>query len=123
MDKSELTRKLTLGGPVRYRKLRGHVVAMNDLNQTVTIELNGLNYPNVPYEDVKPYNANTLSLDESRRINLACEKEYEQLKANRAGQQALNTCLRKWHEEGVGVSFLSMVSGSTKQKLKKRGII
>ena len=41
----QLSNKFTLGGPVLYKNHRGHVVAMNDLNHTLTIEVDGVNHP------------------------------------------------------------------------------
>lgn len=51
----QLSNKFTLSGPVLYKNQRGHVVAMNDLNHTLTIEVDGVNHPNVKYDEVDKY--------------------------------------------------------------------
>lgn len=124
VNREELNRKFTLGGPVSFRHQRGHVVGMNDLNNTVTIELNGLSYPNVPYEEVKPYNANVERVwTDTKKLNLAFRSEYEHLKKVNASAKRLDRCLREWHARGVGTQYLIMESGRTKKTLIKRNVL
>lgn len=124
MNKSELTRKFTLGGPVSFRHQRGHVIGMNDLNNTVTVELNGLSYSNVQYDEVKPYNANVeRKWTNTQELNLKFKSDYHRLQYANASQARLDRCLREWHAKGVGIQYLIMVSGHTKKTLVERNVL
>ncbi len=124
MDKKKLTRKFTLGGPILYKGLRGHVIYMNDSNDTCTIDLNGLKYTDVPYEDVDEYNAASAKFHgHTQALNLKFKSDYHRLQYAGASQQRLDRCLREWHAEGVGISYLIMVSGHTKKTLIERGVL
>ena len=53
---SDLTKHFLFGGPVRYHNKRCHVVAMNDLLHTVTLEHNGEIIPKpIKSEEVETY--------------------------------------------------------------------
>lgn len=62
MTDKQLTSLFLFGGPVQYHNHRCHVVAMNDLLKTVTLEFNRKIIPDVRPGEVKPY-------DETRRSN------------------------------------------------------
>lgn len=55
MNYDELTEHFLFGGPVKYDNKRCHVVGMNDLLKTVTLECNGENIPVVKPKEVGPY--------------------------------------------------------------------
>lgn len=62
MNYDKLKYYFLFGGPVKYHNHRCHVVAMNDLLKTVTLELDRRTIPGVKPEEVKAY-------DEIRRSN------------------------------------------------------
>lgn len=62
MKYSDLTDHFLFGGPVKYHDQRCHVVAMNDLLQTVTLECNGKVIPKpVKPEEVGTYDETEVS--------------------------------------------------------------
>lgn len=62
MTYDDLTKRFLFGGPVQYHNHRCHVVAMNDLLETVTLEFNRKIIPDVRSWEVEKY-------DEVRRSN------------------------------------------------------
>lgn len=61
MKYSDLTDHFLFGGPVRYHNHRCHVVAMNDLLKTVTLELDRRTIPDVKPEEVETYDETEVS--------------------------------------------------------------
>lgn len=55
MTYGELTKRFLFGGPVYYHNQRCHVVAMNDLLKTVTLEFNRKIIPDVKPGEVEKY--------------------------------------------------------------------
>lgn len=62
MNYDKLKYYFLFGGPVKYHNQRCHVVAMNDLLKTVTLEFNRKIIPDVRPGEVEKY-------DEVRRSN------------------------------------------------------
>lgn len=69
MTYDELSKHFLFGGPVQYHNHRCHVVAMNDLLKTVTLELDRRTIPDVKPEEVETY-------DETRRSNRGREGRH-----------------------------------------------
>ena len=62
MDYNELTKRFLFGGPVRYQGQRCHVIAMNDLLHTVTLEHDGKIIPKpIKPEEVGTYDETEVS--------------------------------------------------------------
>lgn len=55
MNYDKLKRYFLFGGPVQHHNHRCHVVAMNDLLKTVTLECNGERIPDIKPEEAKHY--------------------------------------------------------------------
>lgn len=55
MTYDELTSCFLFGGPVKYHNKRCHVVAVNDLLKTVTLEFNRKIIPDIKPEEVSEY--------------------------------------------------------------------
>lgn len=51
----DLTDRFLFGGPVKYHDKRCHVVGMNDILKTVTLELNRKIIPDIKPEEVETY--------------------------------------------------------------------
>lgn len=55
MDYKLITEKFIIGGPVKYQDQRGHIIAMNDINHTITVDVDGKPHTDVHYDEVSEY--------------------------------------------------------------------
>lgn len=64
MNYNKLTYYFLFGGPVRYHNKRCHVVGMNDILKTVTLELNQQIVPDIKPKEVDKYDETEASKQE-----------------------------------------------------------